>query len=423
MLVEIKDVTPHFWGYDDFPRDSKGNIILPRVQYEVHGKMRNVIVIHRKNTVDYGNGLIGLLDGSKISNEDWVDLRKCFILEEEDGTQNFHWCIGGSDAGGICQCSPYANQRTVYETKTSDLNAQPDNETQYLFDFGHTFEELIARGFATRYKKKVVKNNTVFFREDIGFMQANVDFLVDGLDEQGNQAWYILEIKSTSPNSNVLRDYYKADKPSVPAYYYTQVNHYCAVLGAGFNIQGFYFAIGYDNIMDHIIGIKYGVRDINCEKTVLEMEYEFESCLRYRNPTGFTDGLISNTKVKEILKEKYPVSVEKKTTGISENAIALVKRLNELTEEQKERKRDLDELTNEAERIKCALIEEMKDCELTEDFDLNGQTYYLSLKNSTRETVDTKVLKDKYPKIFEEVKRESTSRRLTTKKRKAVKKK
>ena len=419
MLKTIKDITPIFQGYDEYTKDDNGKIILPRVPYEVNGKTLNVIVIYRKNTISYGNGLIGLLDGTKIADNDWVELRKRFVIQEEDGTQKFFWCIGGSDTGGLCNVSSYANARTVYDTKTSDITPVIDDATDYLYAYGHVNEELIARGFATVYDKTVVKNNTVFFREDTGFMQANVDYLVDRTDENGNQEWYVLEIKSTNPNSTTLRDYFKQE--TVPPYYYTQTLHYSAVLGAAFPIKGFYFAVGYDNSLSNIIGVKFD-RDEAAEKELMEVEYNLISNIRGQVPPALTDGVILPERLKNNIEKLFPMAVEKSTFDLSESGVSAVQKIQQLQEEQKTAKKALDEIEREIEKERCILINEIGENEESTPFTIEGQKYFVSYPNSKRVTIDSKILKDRFPNVYEQVKRENYSRRLSIKKAKVSKK-
>lgn len=420
-LVEITDITPNFWGYNEYPLDDSGKIILPRVEYKINGTVRSVIVIYRKNVIDYGNGLIGLCDSSKIANESWVSLRNCFILEEDDGTQNFHWCVGGSSAGAICGDSAYGNARTEYEKKMSRIINKPDAETQFRYAYGHANEELIARGFATLYDKKVVKNNTVFFREDIGFMQANVDYLVDGLDKNRNPGWFVLEVKSTNPQSNILRDYFKQVPPVAPPHYYDQPIHYCKVLCAAFNIIGFYFAVGYDNALNNIIGIQYS-RNTKAEEVLLEKENNFISYLRFQTPPPLTDGNISSEKLEDFFKEHYPVAVEQKTTSLSETAVAALSEYKRLGEEVTAAKKVVDEIVEKQKAQKAIVLQEMADCATSTPFTIDGNDFYLSCKNQERNTVNTRVLKDKFLDVYEQVVQKNSFRRFDIKKAKAVKK-
>lgn len=99
-MKKIINITPIYSGYNQYPLDENGKIKLPR-------NNEGLIQIYRKNTVNYRNGLIGLLDGSKIATKDWQDLRKCFVLIENDGTEHKHWCIGGSDSGALLGISQF----------------------------------------------------------------------------------------------------------------------------------------------------------------------------------------------------------------------------------------------------------------------------------------------------------------------------
>ena len=419
-LTKIIDITPIFTGYEVYPTDEHGKTILPCIDYAINGSTRSVILIHRKNTVDYGNGLIGLCDGSKISTESWEKLRQCFVLQEDDGTQNFHWCIGGSDSGAVCGISPYANTRMLYDQRISGNKVSIDDSKEYIFEYGHRVEELIAKGFSSIYAKKVVKNNTVFWREDIGFMQANVDYLVDGFDENGEPGWYILEIKSTNPASAALRDYFKANPPTVPPYYYSQALHYCVALSAAFDIKGFYFAIGSDNVLSNIIGIDFKHRDIEGEKNLLQMEEEFESYLRFQTPPPLTEGVVKGDDLKHHLQETAS-KAEGKTATLSKEATAAAAEILKLQEEKKALKNQADELEERIKLLQCVCIDSLGECDASEPFDIDGKEFIVSNAGYVRKSVNTKVLEDKYPAIYQEVVQSSTSYRFAVKpvKRKA----
>lgn len=416
MLKTIRDITPRYPGYDNYPRDAEGKIILPRVDYFVNGKMRKVMLIYRKNTIDFGNGLLGLLDGSKISIFDWTDLRKCFLLEEDNGERNFHWCIGGSDSGAMLGVSPYDNQRTVYETKMSDLPEEIDDDTAYRFAYGHANEELIARGFSTISNMNVVKNNTVFFREDL-HLQANVDFMIQHADGE----WSVLEIKTTNPNGKYMELY---NNNMVPPHYYTQaVLHYPLVLSAAFTIKGTFYGIGSDNVLKNIKRIFFE-RDKVQEKAYLETTQEFESYLRFQTPPPLLSGEITGKRLKEKLSSQYPTATEGKKVKLSDDAVEAANRYLAISDEIKGKKREIDALSEEQTKLQCLLIDEIKDAEFTEEFtDSDGIVRYFSYTETQRTTVDSGILKTKYPETYGEVAKTTTSRRLTAKKpKKTVKK-
>ena len=59
------------------------------------------IQIYEQDCVRYGESTIGLVDGAKLSKDDWSAIRTRFDLHHNDGKVTRHYCIGGSSAG-VC---------------------------------------------------------------------------------------------------------------------------------------------------------------------------------------------------------------------------------------------------------------------------------------------------------------------------------
>ena len=417
MLKTIPDYTPAFPGYNSFPKDSDGKFVIPTEKREINGELQDVIVIERTNTVNFGGGLIGLCDGSKIADESWLLLRKRFILREDDGTDRFFWSVGGSDAAPVQGVSKWANARMVYDKKMSVCDKPVDAEKDYMFAFGHINEPLIAEGFQALTNMNVVKNSTVFFREDIGFMQANVDYMVQHPDD----SWSILEIKTTSPETTTAITFSNGD---APLHYKPQAYHYGIVLGAAFNIKGTFFACGVDNILGHIKRV-FVPRNKEDEAKLLESEKLFESYLRFQTPPPLSDGSVNGKDLQKYLgSQQTPTETPAK---LSEKGLETAKEYLKLSDEIKEKKKELDVLNDKAEKLKATIIEEMDGATITESFiDENGELKLFSYASSSRMGINQDILKTKYPEIYEEVAIETVVRRFTAKKppksKKAVKK-
>lgn len=386
-MKKILNITPRYTGYDKYPVDEDGKIILPRND-------DGVILIYRRNTINYGNGLIGLLDGSKICVSDWEDLRRCFVIIDNDNTEHFYWSVGGSDSGVCMGVSSFNTPQGLYEDKKGIKKSEIDDNTDYIFEYGHRNEELIAQGFQTLTKMEVVKDNTVYFREDIGFMQANVDFFVRHPDGM----FSVLEIKSTN-NQNVKQlNEYKNGR--VPMHYYTQaVLHYPIVLGDIFHIKGTYFAIGYNNSLNDIIICHYD-RDKEQEELLLAAEKEFADYLKYDTVPKEVQ-ILDTDKLISSIKGKYPVAADK-SIKLSEKSTEAVRQCLELQKQISELKSKQKEIEGTIDMYKAIIMEEMADNALSEEFDIGGNKYYCSLKNSSRSTIKSTVLKNKYPDIYEE---------------------
>lgn len=394
-MKKIINITPIYSGYNQYTLDENGKIKLPR-------NNEGLIQIYRKNTVNYGNGLIGLLDGSKIATKDWQDLRKCFVLIENDGTEHKHWCIGGSDSGALLGISQFETPLELYNEKKSFTEKTFDEKTQYLFEYGHCNEELIAMGFQTLTNMEVCKDNTVFFREDTGFLLADIDFFVRHPDGM----FSILEIKSTnSGNVETLNEYRNG---RVKKYYYSQaVLHYPLALGNSFKIKGTFFAIGYNNNLKDII-ICHFDRDLEQEKILFSAEKEFSDCLMYDTPPQ--DIPSSNTnKILESLKKKYPVAKEK-TTDLTPDTLKAVEEYLALQEKSSELKKKIKKIESDADIFKTIIIDNMADAELSTEFELDGNIMFCSYKNKPRVNINKTLLQNKYPDVYNEVASNSISR-------------
>ncbi len=406
-MKKILNITPIYSGYKQYPLNEDGKIILPR-------NNDGVILIYRRNTVNYGNGLIGLLDGSKIANKDWQDLRKRFILVENNGTEHLHWCIGGSDSGALLEISKFENPLGLYKKKKSFEAEAIDDKTEYTFEYGHRNEELIALGFQTLTNMEVCKDNTVFFREDTGFMLADVDFFVRHPDGM----FSILEIKSTnSGNVTVINDYKNG---KVPPYYYSQaVLHYPLALGSAFKIKGTFFAVGYNNNLSDIIICHFN-RDIEQEKILLSAEKEFLDCLMYDAVPKETQTLDSKRLI-ESIKEKYPVAREK-TVELAPDVLEAIKQYLALKKRASALNAEAKKIESDTDMFKAIILNNMADAELSTEFEIDGSKMFCSLKNSLRVNVNKTILLNKYPDIYKEVTSETNSRILNISKVKSTKK-
>lgn len=400
-MINIPNITPHFYGYDNYPRDEEGKILLDRAD---DGR----IIIKRRNTVSIGNkGLIALCDGAKIAIADWVDLRRGFYLEENNGQEEYHHCIGGSDAGAILGVSSYSSALDIYNAKKELQSVDHDEATLYRFEYGHINEPLVAQGFAVRSKMDVVKNDAVFFNEKTGFMQANVDYFIRHPDGQLS----ILEIKTTDANSSV---YALAKDGKVPLTYYAQaVLHYPMVLSDGFNIKDIYFAVSIGiNIND--IQFCHFSRDPDGEKELLNAESLFVD--RLINNTPPNDTATPTERLERLgltRSESEPLAVE--LDDIGKAAVVEIEQLS------KEKKRLLDMIAPIEKRIgeKQAIIcQQLGKATSSTPINKDGKKYTVKWPSLRRISFDKTVLENKYPDAYKDAVRETISRRfsLTVKK-------
>lgn len=396
-MKQIPNITPRFYGYDNYPRDDDGKILLDRAE---DGK----IVIKRRNTISIGGkGLLALCDGSKISLTDWQDLRRGFWLEDADGRMKYHYCVGGSDAGAILGASPYSTAQDIYNAKKSMKQEVISDETDYMFEYGHKNEPLVAQGFANRTKLTVFKNDCVFFNESTGFMQANVDYFV----KHPNGTLSILEIKTTNPNSSTFS--LAKDQKKVPPTYYAQaVLHYPMALSTGFNIVGTYFAIACDNSLNNIQFCHFE-RDIKNEQVLLQAEKDFVDCLNNEvPPKDTTDPSVWLEKSGLKQTEAQPVAVD-----LDDTAKAAVDELEQLYKEEKRISDMLSPIKKRKEELQAIICKQIGDASSSTTYLKNKKYYTIHWNSYTRKTIDKTVLENKYPDAFADSVRNSVSRKFS----------
>lgn len=409
-MIKIPNITPHFYGYDNYPRDDDGKILLDRAE---DGK----IIIKRRNTINIGNkGLIALCDGAKIAKTDWEDLRRGFYLEEKDGTRKFYFLVGGSDAGAIYGVSPYSTALDVFYAKTRSFLKEYDESTLYRFDYGHINEPLVAQGFAIRTKMTgedsddwsrpiVVKNDAVFFNERSGFLMANVDYFVRHPDGQLS----ILEIKTTDVNSPV---YALAKEGKVPLTYYTQaVLHYPMVLSDGFNIKDTYFAVAAGNNIEGIQFCHFG-RELEGERKLFEAEKLFVDSLINNTPpadTATPEQQLEKSGLKHAISK--PIAVE-----LSDTAIAAVSELLSVSEEKERVSEMLKGISKRESELQSLICKDLGDAECSTPFCINGVRFSAHWKSNVRETLNKDVVKAHAPELYDRAVKKTVQRRFSIKK-------
>ena len=259
-MYKIQDRTP---GYKGYKIGEDGNYILPR-------NKNGVICLYYLNCYKYGPNTLGLIDGSKIKQKDWEDLRNEFILIFPNKTFKKFYCVGGSDTGVIGGYNKYKTPDQLAKEKRGNSKEEISVDTEYKFYLGHRLEEAAALAFYEKEHKKAIHNgkfeiftdNSVFFNITTGFMQANVDYFV----EDGN-GLHILECKTTANTAEWANG-------ETPMPYITQaVFHYARCL-EDLKIVSTYFSCLYNTNLKDVITREIK-RDKNLEEALVKEEKKF----------------------------------------------------------------------------------------------------------------------------------------------------
>ena len=138
------------------------------------------------------------------------------------------FAIGGSDLAAIEGTSPYTTKRKLQRLKLRELTEQIDDAKQFIFDFGHIFEESVGKQGVKPLGKKLGRN-LVFIPCDFGYWNDKYPHFLahfDGfiVDKDTNEIIALAEIKTTSAWTHNWKDCYS--KGIVPGEYISQVQSY-----------------------------------------------------------------------------------------------------------------------------------------------------------------------------------------------------
>lgn len=284
--------------------------------------------------------------------------------------------IGGSDAGAVCGMNPYRTAIEVYQDKTSKDIEEFDNEAMRQ---GREFEDYVARRFTEATGKKVRRANAMYYDENHSFMLADVDRMVVG-ENVG------LECKTASP--------YSADKwedGKIPMHYQLQCYHYMSVC----NADAWYIAV-------LIYGREFKFyrieRDEQIIADLIKIEKDFWENNVMKGVIPNPDGSkIADSVIAEYYKNSVPVTIP--LTGFDEK----LKRRAELMEV-------MERMDTEKKQIEQELKMYLGDAEVAENSD-----YRVSWRSFSSNRLDGKRLKEERPEIYEEFKKQTTSRRFMVK--------
>ena len=298
-----------------------------------------------------------LVNTKAMPYEEWLEIRR--------------HSIGGSEAGALLGLNPYASSLTLYLDKKGLSKPKETNEAMRI---GTDLEEYVAQRFVEQTGKKVRKDNFMYMHDEYDFITANVDREIVG-ENAG------LECKTMSSFNN-----YDLEGGEVPAYYFSQCQHYMAVKG----YERMYLAV---LVFQKGIFINTIERNEEFIKRMIEEEVRFWTENIEKNQMPAPDGSEAST---DALNELYPESTARSIA--LPNADALIREYLSISSKIKELKEKQTEIKNRL----CARLGDAESGEDTQ--------YKCSWKSQVSSRVDTNKLKKKFPAIYNEVLKKSESR-------------
>ncbi len=190
--------------------------------------------------------------------------------------------IGGSDAGIICNLSPYKTPYELWEEKTGLKKAK--FVTNDAIELGNALEPILFELFkATKKEYEVIDTKDIsLVSKAYPFMRANLDGAL--IDE--NRRYGILEIKTTTIQNMTM---YGKWKDGVPDTYYAQVLHYLNTTGFKFVVLFAWIKLPFWN-KEELRTYYFDAEDEQVKSDmayVLEQEKEFWNKVETRTPPAF----------------------------------------------------------------------------------------------------------------------------------------
>ena len=290
-----------------------------------------------------------LISTKDISHDEWLEHRRKGI--------------GGSDAAAIVGLNPWCSPFDVYADKLGLIPEQEDNEAMRQ---GRDLEGYVAQRFMEATGKKVRRRNAILQHPEHTFMAANIDRWVVG-ENAG------LECKTTSVLNRT-----KFSQGEFPPNYYVQCMHYMAVTGA----ERWYLAVLVLNKAFHVFTIERDEAEI---AALVQSEKHFweEHVLKQIPPAP--DGSDSTS---EVIKQLYPRAEREETALFGQE---------ESIEQYLQLDKQVKGLTKERDALKQKLQLELGEAEIG-----NAKGYIVEWKNQTRQSLDTKRLKEEQTGIYKQ---------------------
>jgi len=298
--------------------------------------------------------------------------------------------LGGSDMSVVLGLNKWKTPFQLWLEKTGQVESDElyivdedgafvsGNEAAY---WGHVDEDIVAKEFALRHKKKVRRRNAILQHDEYDFLFANIDREIVGEDAG-------LECKITSA--------YNAKEwtgDEIPEAYIVQCQHYMAVTGK----KEWYIAckIGGNKFVSKLIS-----RDDELIAIIIERAKHFWQHHVLGNVPPAIDG---SSAAEKFLNERYKKAEHGKV-------VELGSQYKEKVDELLQLKATIKELDEQATAIENQLKHELQQAEigLVHGYEIKWTSY-------SQGRIDSNALKEKYPDIAKEVTKTIQSRKFQIK--------
>ncbi len=337
---------------------------------------------------------IKLCDTKCMSEAEWLACR----MHGPKG--DIPYTVGGSDVAAIFGVSPWVTPKELWLIKKGRLKPPPkDNPLQ--LELGHLLEPVVARLYELKTNNTVINDTYLYQHADHKYALANFDRRIIR-KEDGEKG--ILECKSTS--------HFKADAwkdGACPLYYELQLRFYLAVADVSFGD----FGALWGNNPDNDFAMPRITRDKVWEDQIFERCDEFIwSLKRDKEPT--MDDIAPKLALESLAKIYGAGDANLPTLKLPKTYEADLRKIAQLQKTSSERKKEAEQMEDEAEALSVQIAEYMKQHEHAV-LETTDDKLLIDFVTKRKTLADAKALKERHPLVFDDVKKISESRKVKVK--------
>jgi putative phage-type endonuclease len=328
-----------------------------------------------------------LCDTAGMDRTRWLECR----MHGPDGKIPF--TIGGSDVSAVFGVNPWTTPLELWQIKKG-LRKPDDSLNQWAKEMGHIMEPVVATCYAAKTGNTILEDTGLYQHAHYPFALANIDY---GLVDAGADG--ILECKTTT--------YHKASSWSdgmVPYYYELQVRFYLAVMDREY--ADICCMWGYNPETDMVI--QRINRDRVIEKEIFDRLSDFWNSLIKGVPPAMTEvEPVQAMNALAVLLGKSDSRLP--TIELPKKFLKKASHIASLQEERRQidkRKRDIEKQIA-AHSVAIAETMQQHAHGIVED---TGKRYLIDYITKERTSPDHKKLKADFPKVYEDVLKQTSSR-------------
>lgn len=336
----------------------------------------------------------------------------------EDEWKNAEWlkikhsCIGGSDAGVVTGVSTFKGPTALAIEKMANFELEKNTpEKQFMFDFGHAFEEVARKHYARKTGAKVLVDRRMFQNEQYPYMIADLD----GLAITPEGELIILEYKFT--NFRKIKEYKEGvhgQSGNCPVKtYFAQVQHCMNVLGD--NLRELFpnekFFNNRIERADIIVGSSHDAKDCKIVTIMRDDKFIDSLVMQEVNFMGAVDSCILPENRKVVNDEEFDKLVEtfksvdidtleNLAEDISKEQLETIVRLeNEKAEINSKARKQAKEIDDQLNSLYLPIYAKLE-AENIKEGKLEKDGYLIEVENKVTESLPKSKLKKEYPEFY-----------------------